>query len=313
MPYGVGSLSDADHLPTIPAASPAASPSSPRSQPPSPTSVAGRRSPESSDSRLRAVAVAVGLLVAGFVASTALGAAAFVVLLLAGGGTDLGAAEFAVLLVAGQLGLGLVGAAYVARWQPVAARIRLPTVRGLAVVLGAVVAPIEELLFRGAIQGRLRRAFGPTGAIVGASARFACVHVLNFTGPVGGGLAFARGSASSRCCGATSTSGPATGSSRSTCTASTTPRCSGSRRSRSRSSGRSRVRARNRGPLPGRRTEGRSPAWTSRACTTGALPADVAREGGRPSSRAGVQRGPTGGRPGTRRVANPERLNATRD
>lgn len=239
MPYGVGSLSDADHLSTMPAASPAASPSSPRSQPPSPTSVAGRRSPESSDSRLRAVAVAVGLLVAGFVASTALGAAAFVVLLLAGGGTDLGAAEFAVLLVAGQLGLGLVGAAYVARWQPVAARIQLPTVRGLAVVLGAVVAsvvaalvltvvlapfvgetgsvigdavaadpllvpvlavlsvlvvaPIEELLFRGAIQGRLRRAFGPTGAIVGASALFASVHVLNFTGPVGGGLAFAAG------------------------------------------------------------------------------------------------------------------------
>jgi membrane protease YdiL (CAAX protease family) len=64
----------------------------------------------------------------------------------------------------------------------------LPILALLSVIL---VAPIEELLFRGAIQGRLRRTFGPTGAIVGASALFGAIHVFNFTGTVGGGVAFA--------------------------------------------------------------------------------------------------------------------------
>jgi membrane protease YdiL (CAAX protease family) len=49
---------------------------------------------------------------------------------------------------------------------------------GLSLVL---VAPAEELLFRGVIQGRLRRAFGPVAAVVGATFLFAVIHVANFT------------------------------------------------------------------------------------------------------------------------------------
>lgn len=56
----------------------------------------------------------------------------------------------------------------------------------LALVVGALsvvlIAPAEELLFRGAIQGRLREAFGPAGAVGGASALFAVWHVFNFSG-----------------------------------------------------------------------------------------------------------------------------------
>ncbi|MUV56564.1 CPBP family intramembrane glutamic endopeptidase [Halogeometricum sp. CBA1124] len=45
-----------------------------------------------------------------------------------------------------------------------------------------VIAPAEEWLFRGAIQGRLRRAFGARGAIVGASALFGSLHFFNISG-----------------------------------------------------------------------------------------------------------------------------------
>lgn len=48
-----------------------------------------------------------------------------------------------------------------------------------------VIAPAEELLFRGAIQGRLRRSFGARGAIVGASLLFALPHLGNFAGGLG--------------------------------------------------------------------------------------------------------------------------------
>jgi hypothetical protein len=50
----------------------------------------------------------------------------------------------------------------------------------MAVVAIALVGPGEELFYRGAIQGRLRRAFGPTGAIALASLLFAAVHVPNY-------------------------------------------------------------------------------------------------------------------------------------
>ena len=50
---------------------------------------------------------------------------------------------------------------------------------GLSIVL---VGPAEELLFRGAIQGRLRTSFGPTVSILVASALFASFHVFNFAG-----------------------------------------------------------------------------------------------------------------------------------
>lgn len=64
-----------------------------------------------------------------------------------------------------------------------------PTVAlGLAALSIVLVAPAEELLFRGAIQGRLRRAFGPVGAISGASLIFGSIHFINFTGSVVGAV-----------------------------------------------------------------------------------------------------------------------------
>ncbi|WP_231190390.1 CPBP family intramembrane glutamic endopeptidase [Haladaptatus sp. DYF46] len=54
-------------------------------------------------------------------------------------------------------------------------------IAGLSVVL---IAPVEEFLFRGVVQGTLREAFGPVGAIVGASLLFGSLHLANFTGEV---------------------------------------------------------------------------------------------------------------------------------
>ena len=56
----------------------------------------------------------------------------------------------------------------------------------LAALSIVLVAPAEELLFRGAIQGRLRRSFGPVGAVGGASVLFGAIHLLNYTGSVVG-------------------------------------------------------------------------------------------------------------------------------
>jgi hypothetical protein len=52
---------------------------------------------------------------------------------------------------------------------------------GLSILL---VAPAEEFLFRGVVQGRLRRAFGPAAAVVLASALFGSIHLTNYTGPL---------------------------------------------------------------------------------------------------------------------------------
>ncbi|SFF94424.1 hypothetical protein SAMN04488063_0877 [Halopelagius inordinatus] len=43
-----------------------------------------------------------------------------------------------------------------------------------------VVAPAEEAFFRGVVQGRLRRAFGPIASVGVASVLFAAVHVFNY-------------------------------------------------------------------------------------------------------------------------------------
>ena len=45
-----------------------------------------------------------------------------------------------------------------------------------------VVAPVEEFVFRGVVQGRLRAAFGPVPAIVGASLLFGSLHLANYSG-----------------------------------------------------------------------------------------------------------------------------------
>ncbi len=52
----------------------------------------------------------------------------------------------------------------------------------LALLSGILVAPAEELLFRGAIQGRLRQRFGPIPSIVTASILFGALHLGNYTG-----------------------------------------------------------------------------------------------------------------------------------
>jgi hypothetical protein len=57
-----------------------------------------------------------------------------------------------------------------------------------AVVALLVNGPAEELLFRGAVQGRLRRAFGPTAAVVLASVPFAAIHIFAVVGTLGAGL-----------------------------------------------------------------------------------------------------------------------------
>lgn len=45
-----------------------------------------------------------------------------------------------------------------------------------------LIGPGEELLFRGIVQGTLREAFGPLAAVTVASAVFASVHALAYTG-----------------------------------------------------------------------------------------------------------------------------------
>ncbi|MDF9748454.1 CPBP family intramembrane glutamic endopeptidase [Natrinema salsiterrestre] len=45
-----------------------------------------------------------------------------------------------------------------------------------------LVGPGEELLFRGLVQGALRESFGPTRAIVLASALFASIHLFSLSG-----------------------------------------------------------------------------------------------------------------------------------
>lgn len=66
----------------------------------------------------------------------------------------------------------------------------------LLVVLAALsvllVGPAEETFFRGALQGTLRRGFGPVAAVLGAAALFAAPHALNYV--VGGTDPLAPGS-----------------------------------------------------------------------------------------------------------------------
>lgn len=73
--------------------------------------------------------------------------------------------------------------------QPIA-DVRSPSVvLALGLVSVLLIGPAEELLYRGAIQGRLRRAFGPAVAIGLASVLFAAVHVTTLRGSPAGTLA----------------------------------------------------------------------------------------------------------------------------
>jgi hypothetical protein len=55
----------------------------------------------------------------------------------------------------------------------------------LAALSVVLVAPAEEFLFRGVIQTRLRKAFGPVGAVAGASLLFGSLHLANYVGTIG--------------------------------------------------------------------------------------------------------------------------------
>lgn len=57
---------------------------------------------------------------------------------------------------------------------------------GVAALSILLVAPAEELLFRGAIQGRLRRSFGPVAGVGLATAVFGSIHLTNFSGSLAG-------------------------------------------------------------------------------------------------------------------------------
>jgi membrane protease YdiL (CAAX protease family) len=52
----------------------------------------------------------------------------------------------------------------------------------LAALSVVVVAPVEEFVFRGVVQGRLRQRFGSVAAIVGASLLFGSLHLGNYSG-----------------------------------------------------------------------------------------------------------------------------------
>ncbi|MFW5952805.1 MAG: CPBP family intramembrane glutamic endopeptidase [Candidatus Natronoplasma sp.] len=54
----------------------------------------------------------------------------------------------------------------------------------LAILSVVLIAPAEELLFRGAVQGRLRSRYGPFPAITVASLLFGSFHLFNYTGDV---------------------------------------------------------------------------------------------------------------------------------
>lgn len=70
--------------------------------------------------------------------------------------------------------------------EPLAANpLLIPIIGGLSIVL---VGPAEELLFRGAIQGRLRRTFGGGLSVLLAAILFGSVHTLGRTGPLLGVL-----------------------------------------------------------------------------------------------------------------------------
>ncbi|MFB6166135.1 MAG: lysostaphin resistance A-like protein [Haloarculaceae archaeon] len=53
---------------------------------------------------------------------------------------------------------------------------------GLAALSVVLVAPVEEFVFRGVVQGRLRQSFGPVGAVAGSSLLFGSMHLANYAG-----------------------------------------------------------------------------------------------------------------------------------
>lgn len=175
--------------------------------------------------QLRALLVAVGLVVVALLVSTLVGVGVALPLILGGGFEPTSSVVLVASLAATQLSFVVVALLYLWRrdWD---VSVRLPTRRDLTWVAGGVVAtvaaafglfalsnalgiepvesviegpvlanpslllvlaalsivvvgPAEELLFRGVVQGRLRRTFSAPVAIGVASLLFASIHLLN--------------------------------------------------------------------------------------------------------------------------------------
>ncbi|WP_101294210.1 CPBP family intramembrane glutamic endopeptidase [Halegenticoccus soli] len=108
-------------------------------------------------------------------------------LLLVGGGVAfLLVAQFVIVAALGALGVNAGENQVVAtgRRSPAYLLYMIP-------VTLLLVGPTEELLFRGVVQGLLRRAFGAASAIALASAVFGLVHVFGVTGTPGQRLVYA--------------------------------------------------------------------------------------------------------------------------
>jgi len=107
------------------------------------------------------------------------------VVLVVGGFVGLYAIQYGVLTALGAVGV-----------EPVQNRAIDPETHApvyflwMMVVSVLVVGPAEELLFRGAIQGLLKRAWGAWPAILAAGALFGSLHYSVGSGPVSGALAY---------------------------------------------------------------------------------------------------------------------------
>lgn len=105
------------------------------------------------------------------------------------GGVVLFVAQIAIAVAAASLGIeeATNGMTRAAADNPV-----LVYSLGIVSVL-ALIGPIEELLYRGVVQGRLRETFGPVGAIGFTAVGFAAAHVATYiwggTDPFSAGLA----------------------------------------------------------------------------------------------------------------------------
>lgn len=100
-----------------------------------------------------------------------------------------------LLYVGGGIGLTLVTALSLLQLQSIlglmsesviedAARGNPMILLVLAILSIVLIAPSEEFLFRGPIQGRLHEHFGPYPSIITASLLFGSLHLLNFSGSI---------------------------------------------------------------------------------------------------------------------------------
>lgn len=184
--------------------------------------------------RLRALAVAVLLVVVGLVGAALLGATALVAELILTGAVGADPVYALASVVLTMVGYAALGLWYARRYLgglpaavPTGRTLGLTTLAtvaalilsvGLSLLLAAagvqaapsgalvlfestpvfllalalvallVNGPAEEILFRDAVQGRLRRAFGPVGAIAVASLLFAAIHIVAVVGTLGAAL-----------------------------------------------------------------------------------------------------------------------------